>query len=327
MPRLFLRRGRGQSAGIEKPWCMAPVTAETIGNLAWRGIHGRVLVHRTKEMVRQSASTSATRGRSPQHGSTEQGRGMWWTKLAMEGYETWSRPAVLSMFPSNFLNLVAQPVTFSLPQQEIRYFSGSKFDKRLNIYDDEFAPGKLEFTWKLVDPDGKGVQARHDKHEINHAYLRRDASRSNCQRSKNGLRLCSICNCTKTGIARTRTEDRGGLASASNPSPSPHRRPKPSRCSTPRARLGRCWNASDARRNRIRRVDPRSIGRQPRADHRAQLRDGGHVGRTAGGATVRSGRRSGAGTASAEASLLPANTFVEKRGHSRWGSCAPKDIR
>ena len=66
----------------------------------------------------------------------------------------------LGVYAHNFLGLAMQAVTFNMPQQEIRYYSGAKFDRRLTIHDDEFAPGKLEFTWKLLDSDGREFIAK-----------------------------------------------------------------------------------------------------------------------------------------------------------------------
>ena len=65
-------------------------------------------------------------------------RGMWWTKLSVEAYRDMGASDICT-YPINFLNLVMQNVTFALPQQEIRYYSGAAFEKRLNIHDVEFA--------------------------------------------------------------------------------------------------------------------------------------------------------------------------------------------
>ena len=82
------------------------------------------------------------------------GRGMWWGKLSIDAYRDMGA-SVLGVYPHNFLGMVMQAVTFDMPQQEIRYYSGAKFDRRINIHDDEFSPGKLKFTWKLLGPGDK----------------------------------------------------------------------------------------------------------------------------------------------------------------------------
>ncbi len=101
------------------------------------------------------------------------GRGMWWTKLSVEAYRDMGASDICT-YPINFLNLVMQNVTFSLPQQEIRYYSGAAFERRLNIHDVEFAPGQLEFTWKLVGPSGKTYAGKTLKMESTTSYLKRD---------------------------------------------------------------------------------------------------------------------------------------------------------
>ena len=67
------------------------------------------------------------------------GRGMWWGKLSIDGYRDMGA-SVMGVYAHNFLGLAMQAVTFNMPQQEIRYYSGAKFDRRLTIHDDEFAP-------------------------------------------------------------------------------------------------------------------------------------------------------------------------------------------
>ena len=84
------------------------------------------------------------------------GRGMWWGKLSVEGYRD-TGASVMGVYALNFLGLVMQSVAFAMPEQQIRYYGGAKFDRRLTIHDDEFAPGKLEFTWKLLAQDGQEV--------------------------------------------------------------------------------------------------------------------------------------------------------------------------
>ena len=102
------------------------------------------------------------------------GRGMWWTRLSVQGYRD-LRASVLSVYPINFLNMVMQNVTFALPQQEVRYYSGAKFERRINIHDDDFAPGHLEFAWKLLGPDGKeALPGASMKMESTTSLIKRD---------------------------------------------------------------------------------------------------------------------------------------------------------
>jgi hypothetical protein len=101
------------------------------------------------------------------------GRGMWWGKLSVEAYRDMGASDIC-IYGVNFLTVVMQNVTFALPQQEIRYYSGAAFEKRLNIHDVEFAPGKLEFTWKLVGPDGKTCETQTLKMDSTTSYLKRD---------------------------------------------------------------------------------------------------------------------------------------------------------
>ena len=66
----------------------------------------------------------------------------------------------MGVYALNFLGLAMQAVTFVMPEQQIRYYSGARFDRRLTIHDDEFSPGKLEFTWQFLAQDGRVVSRR-----------------------------------------------------------------------------------------------------------------------------------------------------------------------
>ena len=101
------------------------------------------------------------------------GRGMWWGKLSIDGYRDMGA-SVLGVYAHNFLGLAMQAVTFNMPQQEIRYYSGAKFDRRLTIHDDEFAPGKLEFTWKLLDSDGREIDRKTWEFDSGTSLLKRE---------------------------------------------------------------------------------------------------------------------------------------------------------
>ena len=101
-------------------------------------------------------------------------RGMAWTKMVIDGYRDMEQAVAGCSYEQSFLGLGQQLVAFYLPQQEIRYYAGSRFDMRLNIHDDEYLPGNLDFRWNLLDPSGKtvlhgGIQAQSDT-----AFLKRD---------------------------------------------------------------------------------------------------------------------------------------------------------
>ncbi len=85
------------------------------------------------------------------------GRGVAWSKMSMEGYRDMEQAIISGMYWQSSLGLGAQAVTFALPEQEIRYYAGNRFDKRLNIHDDEIAPGTLTFNWRLMDTAGRTV--------------------------------------------------------------------------------------------------------------------------------------------------------------------------
>ena len=101
------------------------------------------------------------------------GRGMWWGKLSVEGYRD-AGASVMGVYAVNFEGLVMQAVTFDMPEQEIRYYSGAKFDHRLTIHDDEFAPGKLKFTWKLLAQNGQEVAHENRNFDSGTSLLQRE---------------------------------------------------------------------------------------------------------------------------------------------------------
>jgi hypothetical protein len=103
-------------------------------------------------------------------------RGMWWTKLAVDGYRDMEQTLIAGIYwqSAGFMHLVTQDVTFSLPQQAVRYYAGALFDKRLTLHDDEFRPGRLAFTWELLDPQGRIVRNGRIGARSNTAFLKRD---------------------------------------------------------------------------------------------------------------------------------------------------------
>jgi hypothetical protein len=101
------------------------------------------------------------------------GRGMWWGKLSIEGYRD-AGASVMGVYALNFLGLAMQAVSFDMPQQQIRYYSGAAFDRRLTIHDDEFSPGRLEFAWKLLDGNGRKVAGETLRFDSGTSLLKRE---------------------------------------------------------------------------------------------------------------------------------------------------------
>ena len=81
-------------------------------------------------------------------------RGMAWTKMSIEGNRDMDQAIAGAVYWQSFYGNGNQPVSFCMPPQEIRYYSGAKFDRRLDLFDVEWLPGKLDFRWKLLAPDG-----------------------------------------------------------------------------------------------------------------------------------------------------------------------------
>ena len=84
-------------------------------------------------------------------------RGMAWTKESLDGYRDMDMAFIGGVYWRPFMQVGLQSVTFAMPQKEVRYFSGARFDRRLSIFDDELAPGKLLFAWQLLDDKGQRV--------------------------------------------------------------------------------------------------------------------------------------------------------------------------
>ncbi len=91
-------------------------------------------------------------------------RGLNWIRYSVEGYRD-MECMVGGSYWKSILGVVGQDVAFVMPQQAVRYYSGRKFDRRINIHDDQFAPGKLTFQWKLLGPKGEVIQ--HDEIQEN----------------------------------------------------------------------------------------------------------------------------------------------------------------
>lgn len=84
-------------------------------------------------------------------------RGMAWTKESLDGYRDMDMAFIGGIYWRPFMAHGVQSVTFAMPQKEFRYFSGTRYENRLSIFDDEVTPGKLLFTWQLLDEQGKSI--------------------------------------------------------------------------------------------------------------------------------------------------------------------------
>jgi hypothetical protein len=80
-------------------------------------------------------------------------RGIAWMKTAIDAYRDMEQAFVSGMYWKPALRIGVQSVSLAMPEREIRYFSGAMFDRRINLHDDEFLPGNLCFSWKLIGPD------------------------------------------------------------------------------------------------------------------------------------------------------------------------------
>ena len=101
-------------------------------------------------------------------------RGMAWTKMALEGFRDMGLSIDGCVYWHGFYSAANPYVSFLMPQQEIRYYGGAKFDRRLDIFDDEYRPGKLKFQWSLLDPSGKTVRNGEIQAQSDTAFLKRD---------------------------------------------------------------------------------------------------------------------------------------------------------
>ena len=101
-------------------------------------------------------------------------RGMAWTKLSLEGNRDTDEAIAGCVYANSFYGAVNPLVSFCMPQREIRYYSGAKFDRRLDLFDDENKPGKLEFRWELRDPAGKIVRHGEIQAPSDTACVKRD---------------------------------------------------------------------------------------------------------------------------------------------------------
>ena len=133
-------------------------------------------------------------------------RGMAWAKMAMGGYRDMEAALTSGMYWQGILGVFAQDVAFDMPEQAVRYFSGAKFDKRLNIFDDEFLPGRLAFKWKLLDPRGKTVRKGQISAESDTAFIKRDRITFDLPKVDDRTRYTLTLELRKDGIRRSYEE-------------------------------------------------------------------------------------------------------------------------
>jgi hypothetical protein len=101
-------------------------------------------------------------------------RGMAWTKMSLDGDRDMDQAIAGCVYAQSFYGAVDPFVSFCMPQREIRCYSGAKFDRRIDLFDDEYLPGKLDFQWSLLDPSGKTVDHGEVQAESGTTLLKRD---------------------------------------------------------------------------------------------------------------------------------------------------------
>jgi len=136
------------------------------------------------------------------------GRGMAWTKASLDAYRDMDMAFIGGIYWRSFLATGVQGVTFILPQQEIRYFSRARFDKRLSIFDDEFKPGELVFTWQLLDEKGQKVAGKETKMTSTTKFLHRDRVRFRLPKVRERTLYTLTLNLVKDGLQRAYEERR-----------------------------------------------------------------------------------------------------------------------
>jgi hypothetical protein len=99
-------------------------------------------------------------------------RGVAWNKMALDAYRD-MEAFTSGMYWESALGVFAPDVSFSLPQQAVRYYAGARFDRRMNIHDDEYAPGDLDFRWAFVDGNGKTLHGETFTLQSTTAFLER----------------------------------------------------------------------------------------------------------------------------------------------------------
>jgi len=100
--------------------------------------------------------------------------GRHWCWLAYEGYRDMNMCSHISLSWDDLYGTFQQPVWFALPEQQVRYYSGRRFDRRLNLHDDEFRPGDIRFAWDLRGTDREPLEAGEILQRSSTAWLYRD---------------------------------------------------------------------------------------------------------------------------------------------------------
>jgi hypothetical protein len=100
--------------------------------------------------------------------------GMAWTKISLDGNRDMDQAIAGCVYWNSFYGTADQYVSFCMPQQEIRYYAGSRFDRRLNLHDDEGLPGELVFRWTLLHPSGQVARQGEIRAKSDGALLQRD---------------------------------------------------------------------------------------------------------------------------------------------------------
>jgi hypothetical protein len=130
------------------------------------------------------------------------GPGMSWTKGSLDAYRDMDEAFIGGLYWRSFLATGTQGVTFIMPEQEIRYFSGAKVDRRLTVIDDEFRPGKLVFTWQLLDDNRQKVDGGEMSMDSTTKFLGRKRVAFDMPKVDKRSKYTLTLNLTKDGVQR-----------------------------------------------------------------------------------------------------------------------------
>ena len=133
-------------------------------------------------------------------------RGMAWTKMSLEGDRDMEQAMAGCVYANSFYGAINPLVSFCMPEREIRYYSGAKFDRRLDLFDDEYLPGKLEFRWTLLDSAGKTVCHGEIQAQSDTAFLKRDHVAFDVPQVAERTRFTLNMELSKDGTMRAREE-------------------------------------------------------------------------------------------------------------------------
>ena len=134
-------------------------------------------------------------------------RGMAWTKMALDGLRDMDQAIAGCVYANSFYGATNPFVSFCMPQREIRYYSGAKFDRRIDLFDDEYLPGRLEYRWSLLDPSGKTIHHGEIQTRSDTAFLKRDHVAFDVPQVSERTRFILSMEIWKDGAKRAR-EDR-----------------------------------------------------------------------------------------------------------------------